>query len=660
MMNRVWAVAGIFVCLFLVAASSARAADPPKGIEFTKLDDFEDGGPWIKGDPNTDLEQRDSTVATSTEFVKEGKQSLAFLIRVNWAKRPNEKHAKGWPMMRRQFDAPRDWSAYDYVYFWLYPKADTHFRRRRALGVGFPSADEKGLAWHFIPGLEPNKWQEVAVPLTGVHDRSKVSGISFYVAEGWYEDGDKLDFYVDDMRLARRTIPAFATCSVTSRIFPRGTAVGLRVQIEGPHEGARLRCRIADLQGKEEFRFEKGVAAKTSEFAFPTKGIRPGGHHAQVDLLDRTGTAVDSRKSYFRSLEPGKRSYLKLITFSTVRMMRDDIEGMAVLNESAYAGVAVPFVGSYNTDPVPDYDALRPTLQKVRDTLKVDPWPWVALNRMIGASADRKGNADSHANDINYFRAIKGLDLGNEAGARADFLKFWRHAVRAAREWKSPGVMIDLEAYNDYRAYSTAWVAETRGESIEETIHKCESLGADLAKIVAEEYPQCIVWSLFSRLEKSYVVAGQQGKIYTTPSYITLGILKHAKKHGIPLKYLCGGETTPGYCNKTLAGMKERIAKRDDDVGPFLEQFPDRLFLAGTISPFHDYSIAKSFIQKGYKDSDFKTIDDFEPMFKALFDAYDYLWIYASGAAKTRPYTPENSKLYSAVLKRALDRSAGK
>jgi len=41
------------------------------------------------------------------------------------------------------------------------------------------------------------------------------------------------------------------------------------------------------------------------------------------------------------------------------------------------------------------------------------------------------------------------------------------------------------------------------------------------------------------------------------------------------------------------------------------------------------------------------------------FDAYDWVWIYASSAAKTQPYNPDNSARYSVVLKAALDESAG-
>ena len=127
----------------------------------------------------------------------------------------------------------------------------------------------------------------------------------------------------------------------------------------------------------------------------------------------------------------------------------------------------------------------------------------------------------------------------------------------------------------------------------------------------------------------------------------------------MPLKYLCGGETTPGYCSKSLAELKQKIADRDEAMAPFLEEFPDHLFLAGTISPFHDYRLASGWIKEGkYAGSPFKTLADFQPMFKALFDAYDWVWIYASSAAKTEPYNPKNNRMYSSVLRAALDASA--
>jgi len=45
-------------------------------------------------------------------------------------------------------------------------------------------------------------------------------------------------------------------------------------------------------------------------------------------------------------------------------------------------------------------------------------------------------------------------------------------------------------------------------------------------------------------------------------------------------------------------------------------------------------------------------------LFRTLFDAYDWNWIYASSAARTEPYKPENDRLYSEVLREALAASA--
>jgi hypothetical protein len=169
----------------------------------------------------------------------------------------------------------------------------------------------------------------------------------------------------------------------------------------------------------------------------------------------------------------------------------------------------------------------------------------------VAGPAGGVGHASAHAKNVDYFRRVKALDLDNEAGSRADMLALWRYAVRLAEEWNSPGIMIDLEVYNNYRAYNTAWVAEARGETTDALIPQCEEVGQDLAKIIEEEYPQCVAWSLFSRLEKSVRIPGREAPILTTPSYVTLGLLQYAKANNVPLRYICGGEPAPGGCGKT-------------------------------------------------------------------------------------------------------------
>jgi hypothetical protein len=190
-------------------------------------------------------------------------------------------------------------------------------------------------------------------------------------------------------------------------------------------------------------------------------------------------------------------------------------------------------------------------------------------------------------------------------------------------------------------------------------IAKCESIGADLARICEEEYPQCIVWSLFSHLTRSVRLAGFDGPVYPTTGHITLGFLKYAKEHHVPCEYLCGGETEVGYYNRNVDALKGRIARRDVTMAEFLSTYPDHFRLAGTISPYHDHTILTDWIKRAAGDDpELKTIQDFGPMFRTLFDAYDWVWIYASSAASTQPYNPERNREYSDVLRAAVDQAA--
>ena len=91
----------------------------------------------------------------------------------------------------------------------------------------------------------------------------------------------------------------------------------------------------------------------------------------------------------------------------------------------------------------------------------------------------------------------------------------------------------------------------------------------------------------------------------------------------------------------------------------FLSTYPNHFRLAGTISPYHDYAILTDWIKRAAGDDpELKTIQDFGPMFRTLFDAYDWVWIYASSAANTQPYDPERNREYSDVLRAALDQAA--
>ncbi len=644
----------------LAAALTAAAAGEP---EFTlaPLDNFEDVSAWVKGDPNTDLTQKDAAVAPSTAHVKQGKQSLAFMVHVNWTPRPGEKYGKGWPMISRSFSPAQDWSRYDRLQFWLYTETQSPLPEDRVLrcGVTHGPGGLRDEDWYTLPGIRPNVWQLMAMPLGPGQDWSHVTSLYFYIAEAWYHDGDRVNFYLDDMQLARRNWPVLGAVSASARVFPRGTAVALSVSVEGPVAAARLRCTLSDPRGHKELETELPLDRKRADLRLDAPHLAAGSHWLEVRLIDADDKVRDSRRQFFTSLQPHKQTYLSLITFYTPSILEAKPEQLALLNESAYDAVAIIFGPGYDAGPVPEYEAFRPAMKAIRDTVKIDLWPWVFSNRFIGSPPDAQAHPSSNAKDLDYFRRIKIMDLDNETGARADMMKVWRLAVRAAREWRSPGIVLDLEAYNNYQAYEVSYVAERRGETAPGVIEKCERVGADLARSCEEEYPECLVWSLFSHLDSPHRLPGVEGPVYSTAGHITLGFLKYAKAHHLRCKYLCGGETSPGYYNRNAAALKQKIAERDAAMADLLAEYPDHLFLAGTIAPYHDYQALTWWIREAAGDNpELKTIADFQPMFRALFDAYDWVWIYAASAADTRPYDPANCKLYGDVLRAAKEQAA--
>jgi len=636
------------------AALIAGVAFAAPDTETVVLDDFEDTSAWIKGDPTTDMEQREVGYAPSTRFVKQGKQSLAFMVRVDWSEKPGEQYPKGWPMISRVFEQPQDWSRYDRLQLWVYPETEAMLPTPKALRCGIGTPEGKPGEWHNIV-LIKNEWNAVRIPLTEERDWTKVTGVWFYVAEGWYQDKDRINFHLDDMRLARLLRPRLLDCAVTARTHRRGQAGEVFVAMEGPAEGTHL-CAQVSQDGKTVANWRTAITNKRGSYTVPLADVSAGQHAMQLQVIGPDGEVADEREAPLRVMQPRKRSYLNLITFYTGHLKDATPEKFAVINDTPYAGVAVALVGGYDAGPVPEYASYADQMAMLKQTCRYHIWPWVFSNRIVGRSDEGATHQSVKGPGPEYFRKIKCLDLDDEAGALSDMLKTWRHAVRMAKELGSPGIVIDLEAYNNYRTYGVQYVARERGETMGQVARAAEAIGEALGKIVQEEYPECIVWSLFSHLKPVGLAASDyEGSIYPVPGHMTLGFLRYCKENQVPAKYLCGGEVEVGYYNANVEALKKRIRARDAARAEILGRFPKHFFLAGTISPYHDYKILTDWIQRSAGDDpELKTIEDFGPMFETLFDAYDWVWIYASSAGKTQPYAPKNAQAYGKVLEAAL------
>jgi hypothetical protein len=332
------------------------------------------------------------------------------------------------------------------------------------------------------------------------------------------------------------------------------------------------------------------------------------------------------------------RPYLMLVTFGAPQLGAWTEESLKVLNESPYAGVASEIVGAYDTEPVPTRAAFDDAVAALRKQAKKHVWPWVFSNRFIGRSEE--GPAHSGAADSDYFRRIQGWDLKDKAGAQSDFYALWRLALRLARDLDAPGVVLDLEAYNDYRTYNVNTLAEQTGQSAQEVIADLRTMGRQMAVIVAEEYPQAIVWTLFT-----YLGAG------TTPDYLCQGLLEEAKQRDLPLKVVDGGEAPLGYYSPSADALERKLASYAARLHPFLEQYPQHLRMGGTLAPYHEPARLTDWIKNASEKGGrvYQNAEEFRPLLDELFASCEYVWMYGASAAHYVPFNPGDAPTTQAV-----------
>jgi hypothetical protein len=211
------------------------------------------------------------------------------------------------------------------------------------------------------------------------------------------------------------------------------------------------------------------------------------------------------------------------------------------------------------------------------------------LNRLIGAN-DAEGNEYSK---VPYFERFQGVDLDNAAGAQKDFLENWRNALRVARGTGVPGVVCDLEFYNNYKAYDLGELARMRGKSPEDLVNLLKQLGARMADSAAAEYPGATLWFLFTGFTRPEYRVVDGKPYYLAATYIAEGLLDQIELRHLPLRVLTGGEVGLGYCHSSVEDLRQAIQKRASGLAPMLQKYRGVLELAGTMTLWSDRSAKK-------------------------------------------------------------------
>jgi hypothetical protein len=300
---------------------------------------------------------------------------------------------------------------------------------------------------------------------------------------------------------------------------------------------------------------------------------------------------------------------------------------MGQFGRSPYDGLAVSFTDAYDTSPVPSLPSMQAQIASWKKSTSKEIWPWVYLNRMIGAN-DAEGNQYSK---VPYFQRFQGLDLDGKAGAQKDFLEDWRNALRLAKETGVPGIVCDLEFYNNYKAYDIAELARMTSRPQQDVIGLLTQLGARMADVAAAEYPDATLWFFFTGLTRTdyRVIDGQP--YYLAATYIAQGLLDQIQHHHLALRVLSGGEVGLGYCHNSVDDLRQAIEKRATAFAPLLQKYSGILELAGTITLWSDRSVKKNWVAQGAcGTSSAATVEDLIPYMELLFRTYRCNWIYGS------------------------------
>ena len=349
-----------------------------------------------------------------------------------------------------------------------------------------------------------------------------------------------------------------------------------------------------------------------------------------------------------------REHYLMLVNTAVADQM--DTSKIAQFDRSPYDGLAVSFADAYDTSPVLSASLMQAQMAGWKKSTAKDIWPWVYLNRMVGANG-AEGNPYSK---VPYFQMFQGLDLDGKAGAQDDFLENWRNALRLARKNGAPGIVCDLEFYNNYKAYDVAELARMTSRPQRDVLTLLRQVGARMADISSAEYPGASIWFLFTgftRLERS----GIDGQPYgLAATYIVEGLLDQVQLHHLKLRVLSGGEVGLGYCHASVDDLRQAIEKRAAVFAPLLQKYNGTLELAGTMTLWSDRSAKKSWVANGAcGTSSAATVEDLVPYMELLFRTYRFNWLYGSPNGGYLAFQSTSAPRFDAAIAQAKARAYG-
>ena len=359
-----------------------------------------------------------------------------------------------------------------------------------------------------------------------------------------------------------------------------------------------------------------------------------------------------SRSAAAPDKSPGANYLLLATAFNRDTFTADKI---AQFDQSPYQGLAVLFLGAYETSAIPSARDMIARIREWKRGTKKDLWPWLFLNRMVGPDPGQ----DNPRGQVPYYRAIKGMDLEETTGAQKDFLEYWQNALQAAKDTGTPGVFLDMEFYLNYAGYSPVKLAQQMGKPPAEVALLLRRLGAKMADIAHREHPNAILWTLFTDLFYPDFAKADGQDFYPSPAYIAMGMLETIQAKHYSLKVISGGEVSLGYCHLTLDQLNMKIRNRTKDFQPAMQKYSPVLELGGTLAPWSDRVEKSEWMKEGQcGNASAGTAEELQPYLETILRTYRYNWIYATVQGNYWPFRPQSAPRFDAMIRKAEEHAS--
>ena len=299
----------ILPALVALGLSGALAEEKPYGRGLTEankerliIDDMEDVSDWYCA------KEEESTVTAEGKQVKAEKSSLFFATRINH-KAGEKNYPIGWPRLGKRLDKelPTDWTAYDFLEFWVYGETSRGALPHTPISIGIRHSGNKNSTTFRLHEVKKDEWVKIAIPIAKLKSPEDVQSLQFHLNESDYRHGDQADFHIDDMVLTRFVDPTIVTFAPERRlIFDRDPWVSAIFSLSGYQGMDRVKVQLEIVRGTEMPAAEgvaKGARHGEVTATLPEKGVPPGDYVARLSLRDAAGKLVDRQEKEIRILD---------------------------------------------------------------------------------------------------------------------------------------------------------------------------------------------------------------------------------------------------------------------------------------------------------------------------------------------------------------------